>query len=463
MDLRKIPEDYRERAKDEAKILHDLNHRHLVHHVNSYIKHPYLCIITEFCAGGDMDKLVQHLAFRDGLPEKLIVVWLMQTASALDYMHTHSPVVLHRDLKPQNIYVTENGDLRLGDLGLARKLAGPMDMATSQVGTIVYLSPEILNQKPYNSKSDIWSLGCVFYDITGKKGNDEMGVMFLLVQVMGGRQLPLPDNYSPELRSIITSMLTKDPSRRPSAGNILASPLIQNYLVNPQRPVEIINEHARKLGRQNPRIARDLSDLRGAASVPIRSEDIMVPADAITMLADVDKDVPVARPRPKAKPYTVTRTQKEALPNPVQTVQGMSSNSMFLVGMTGPPPGAGAGYEASNDVAGDGAGGAAGGGDDETYYDLQTSPEMGEEHLLLQLQKIQSECAQGLGEIVLEAAYDVIKFGIKKDFNTFKAELKELLGNSNFENFGAKIVQMRALEMALYENDQSRRGSTRTT
>jgi NIMA (never in mitosis gene a)-related kinase len=70
----------------------------------------------------------------------------------LQYMHTHSPVVLHRDLKPQNIYVTESGDIRLGDLGLARKLQGPMDMAQTQVGTIVYLSPEILSQKPYNSK-----------------------------------------------------------------------------------------------------------------------------------------------------------------------------------------------------------------------------------------------------------------------------------------------------------------------
>nr|KAG5702252.1 hypothetical protein BaRGS_030607 [Batillaria attramentaria] len=134
VDLRKIPPDYKARATEEAKILDQLNHKFLVHHVNSYIREPYLCIITEYCAAGDLDKFIERLGFVSGLPEKLI------------YMHTHNPVVLHRDLKPQNIYVTETGD------------------------------------------TDIWSLGCVFYDITGKQGGAEMGAMFLLLQVMGGRK-----------------------------------------------------------------------------------------------------------------------------------------------------------------------------------------------------------------------------------------------------------------------------------
>ena len=60
--------------------------------------------------------------------------------------------MLHRDLKPQNMYVTHQGDLRLGDLGLARRMQGPGDLATTQVGTVLYLSPEIVSGKPYNSK-----------------------------------------------------------------------------------------------------------------------------------------------------------------------------------------------------------------------------------------------------------------------------------------------------------------------
>ncbi|XP_076447974.1 serine/threonine-protein kinase Nek7-like isoform X2 [Babylonia areolata] len=432
VDMRKIPEDYRERATDEAKILQSLNHRHLVHHVNSYMKQHYLCIITEFCAGGDLDKFIDHLEFRSGLPEKLIVCWLMQTASALNYMHTHRPVVLHRDLKPQNIYVTQHGDVRLGDLGLARKLAGPGDFANSQVGTILYLSPEILSQQPYNSKSDIWSLGCVFYDITGKKGGDEMGVMFLLVQVMGGRKLPLPDSYSQGLRNAITHMLMKDPSQRASAATILSLPVVQEFQRNPQKPADIINSHARNLGKRPPQIERDLSGLRGAYSAPLNQEDILVPGHVERMLADIDSGNTVG---PSNAPATVTGPSSGSRPNPTQTVEGMSTNSMFLFG---------GGAQA--------AGGPAGGPaqqDDDTFYDSQNEPEMAEEHLLLQIQQCQKECTEGLGQDILEAAYGVI--ANVRDVSALKKDLQELLGNTLYEGFGARILRLRALEYGLYK------------
>lgn len=445
VDLRKIPEDYRSRATDEAKILHSLNHKHLVHHVNSYIKHPYLCIITEFCGGGDLDKIINHLGFSSGLPEDLLVCWLMQTASALNYMHTHSPVVLHRDLKPQNIYVTESGDVRLGDLGLARKLAGPTDFATSQVGTILYLSPEILSQQPYNSKSDIWSLGCVFYDITGKKAGDEMGVMFLLVQVMGGRNLPLPDKYSEDLRSTITRMLTKDPRQRPSAAHILASQVVQRYQRNPRRPVDIISEHARSLGRRPPQIPRDLSGLKGAYSAPLRPDDILVPVDVEQILADIDSGAP-AGPAPVLP--TVTRPSSGGRKlDPNYAVTGMSSNSMILFGGAGAQGVAGAVGGADPPYQGSSP-------DDDTFYDSQNQPELGEEHLLLQIQQCQRECTDGLGTEILEAAYGVI--ANVRDVSALQNELKGLLGNTLYECFGARILRLRALEYGLYKTQQNR-------
>lgn len=83
VDLRKVPLDYRERAKEEAKLLRSLSHRHLVAHVNSYIRQPLLCMVTEYCRAGDLDKVVERLRLKPGLPERLIAAWLYQASSAL--------------------------------------------------------------------------------------------------------------------------------------------------------------------------------------------------------------------------------------------------------------------------------------------------------------------------------------------------------------------------------------------
>ena len=107
---------------------------------------------VQFCSQRYLQNITDRELLLHCRCRTVLTVTLTFTLWTLQYMHTHSPVVLHRDLKPQNIYVTGEGDVRLGDLGLARKLAGPTDMATTQVGTIVYLSPEIISGQPYNSK-----------------------------------------------------------------------------------------------------------------------------------------------------------------------------------------------------------------------------------------------------------------------------------------------------------------------
>ncbi|XP_025107919.1 serine/threonine-protein kinase Nek4-like [Pomacea canaliculata] len=444
VDLRKIPEDFRERAKDEAKLLQNLSNPYLVHHVNSYMRHPYLCIIMEFCAAGDLEKFIKHLGFKN-LPEKLITCWLMQAASGLNYMHTHDPVVLHRDLKPQNIYITGTGGLRLGDLGLARKLAGPQDMATTVAGTIVYLSPEMLNQKPYNSKTDIWSLGCVFYDIASMKSKEEeMGLMFLLFQVMGGRNVPLPEIYSEGLRETILRMLTKDPQERPSAGNILNSTVVQSFRKNPEEPANIIAEHARKERRPVPKIPRDLADIR-CGQVPLDSRDILVPLKALEDLKKLNSPKPIPMPKPRLNPVKVedvAPVKKEDKVNPMRVFNGMSENSMILFG--GARNTAASGPSAAVE-------GAVGGSDDanETFFDSKNEPEYDEEHFLAKIQGLQVDCTNGLGTEVLQAAYGII--ANVRDLSMLKVQLEELLGKSLYTKYSAKILELRVLEYALHK------------
>jgi NIMA (never in mitosis gene a)-related kinase len=81
----------------------------------------------------------------------------------LGIKHLHDRKIIHRDLKGQNIFLTESGCVKIGDMGVARVLEHTVAKAKTVVGTPYYLSPEIIENRPYSFKSDIWSLGALLY------------------------------------------------------------------------------------------------------------------------------------------------------------------------------------------------------------------------------------------------------------------------------------------------------------
>ena len=117
----------------------------------------------DYADGGDLYKLIKN---QKGVhfTEEQILDWFVQISLALK--HIHDRKILHRDIKTQNIFLTSRKLIKLGDFGISKVLRGTMECARTAIGTPYYLSPEICENKPYNFKSDVWSLGCVLYELT---------------------------------------------------------------------------------------------------------------------------------------------------------------------------------------------------------------------------------------------------------------------------------------------------------
>ncbi|KAF6019940.1 NEK11 [Bugula neritina] len=216
-------------AMHEAKLLSKLENPGIVKFYDSFLEGEFFCIVTEYCEGGDLDEYVVRMKKRgQTIPEKQVMDWTVELLMAVHYMHCRR--VLHRDLKARNIFL-RNNRIKIGDFGISRILMGTADMATTFTGTPYYMSPEVLKHEGYNSKSDVWSIGCIIYELCCHRhafeGQGLMGVMYKIVE---GECPSLPDKYSKNLHSILKKIFTKDPKERPSASEILKISFVSHHM-----------------------------------------------------------------------------------------------------------------------------------------------------------------------------------------------------------------------------------------
>ena len=147
--------------------------------------------------------------------------WLTQICLALK--HCHDKKIIHRDLKSQNVFLTSKNYVKLGDFGISKVLESTIDKANTVVGTPYYISPEIVNDKPYNFPSDIWSLGVITYEMSALRLPFTAGSLAALAtKIFEGVYSPIPKIYSKELKNLIAKMLNVDPEKRPTINEILS-------------------------------------------------------------------------------------------------------------------------------------------------------------------------------------------------------------------------------------------------
>ena len=116
--------------------------------------------------------------------------------------------ILHRDIKPANIFLDANNNIKLGDFGLSRIMNQQSLFAYTNVGTPYYMSPEQINEKKYDEKSDIWSAGCLLYEISSLRPPFEAtNHLALATKIQSGKFSRLPLRYSEDLQNLVASML----------------------------------------------------------------------------------------------------------------------------------------------------------------------------------------------------------------------------------------------------------------
>ncbi|NXL48555.1 NEK3 kinase, partial [Podilymbus podiceps] len=226
-------------SRKEAVLLAKMKHPNIVAYKESFEADGHLYIVMEYCDDGDLMQKIKHQRGKL-FPEDTILHWFVQMC--LGVKHIHDKRVLHRDIKSKNVFLTQNGKVKLGDFGSARLLAHPVSYACTYVGTPYYVPPEIWESMPYNNKSDIWSLGCILYELcTLRHPFQANSWKHLILKICKGSYNPLPSHYSYELHYLIKQMFKRNPQNRPSASTILArsglTKLIKNCL-----PSEMTNE-----------------------------------------------------------------------------------------------------------------------------------------------------------------------------------------------------------------------------
>eukprot|EP00760_Papus_ankaliazontas_P036108 PhM_4_TR8197/c1_g1_i1/m.82020/K08857/NEK1_4_5; NIMA (never in mitosis gene a)-related kinase 1/4/5 len=233
MNLAQMSEKDKQHVKSEIDCLAQCCHGNIIQHKESSTQGNSLVLVTEFADGGDLAKEISVRKKRNMFFQTHeIACVFVQICLAID--HVHSRGILHRDVKPANIFFTKRGLVKLGDFGFSKHyeetLSNPV--GNTLCGTPYYLPPEMWLGDRYSKKADVWSLGIVLYEMMSlQRPFTADNMKQLSDNVRRGHVDPIPSNqYDPELVAGCMSLLTQDPQQRPDIKDILKLRVCQKAL-----------------------------------------------------------------------------------------------------------------------------------------------------------------------------------------------------------------------------------------
>ena len=240
----------RQLALNEVSVLALLDHPNIVSYYDSFEEDGVLMIEIEYADNGT---LAQHLAKQEkSMDEKDILLMFQQIVAAIRHMHSHN--ILHRDLKTDNIFLTKEGVVKVGDFGISKMLGSANIGAQTVLGTPYYISPEMCEGKQYSFKSDIWALGCILYEMACfQKTFEGSNLPAVVNKIMKVQFSPIKGSYTEGFKELIKDMLKKNPEERPEANHIMYHrlPVLMSKVEKKESETEMEMAYSENLHRKS--------------------------------------------------------------------------------------------------------------------------------------------------------------------------------------------------------------------
>ncbi len=228
--LQNLNDKEKENALNEVRILASIKSTFVISYKEAFIEDSdsSLCLVMEYADNGDLYQKIVLFKKNKCLMDE-IDIWRIFIQMTKGLKALHDLKILHRDLKSANIFLESNGAAKIGDLNVSK--VAKKGLGYTQTGTPYYASPEVWKDQPYDNKSDIWSLGCVTYEmITLHPPFRAQNMEGLYKKVIKGQYEKIHGDYSSDLNDLIKLLLKVNPSDRPNCSQILKHPIVKKRI-----------------------------------------------------------------------------------------------------------------------------------------------------------------------------------------------------------------------------------------